>query len=357
MRHYRILQFSRALLASVLALTIMAGEAHAQSLFDTLFGSAKSAPTPNGYDRQPNRLTAPNGFGSVGVNNGAPYTLRQMPQPRRQNGDDDDDQSRASVGDGGRGHRTVCVRMCDGYYWPVSFSAPRSKFYRDATVCQSSCGTEAKLFHYPASGGQIEDAIDLTGRVYSRLPTAFKYRRALVQGCVCRPAPWSAAEMDRHRVYALNDEAAASSGASANAAGKATPTKGASRPVPQPSGPDANVLVSDAKEDRPDMSQQDMSKQDKSKQDTPRKPAVAASVQPEPTLAQGPRGRPLARVVRDEPTVATTRPAERARRTSIVTQQRLAPAPIPAASAGGSLWGAPSASKYTWPGDAPARVR
>ena len=44
--------------------------------------------------------------------------------------------------------------------------------------------------------------VDLTGMAYSTLPNAFKYRKTLVEGCRCRPQPWSEAELQRHRAYA-----------------------------------------------------------------------------------------------------------------------------------------------------------
>ena len=160
----------------------LATPVQAQSFFETLFGGSKPAyPQPNTY-RDPNRLLPPGAMPSTGISGSAPYGIRQMPQPRR-SGDDDDGAGHRS-NDRGRSYRTVCVRMCDGFYWPVSFSAPRSRLYRDASVCSSSCGSEAKLFHFPSNGGQIDDAVDLTGRVYSRLPNAFKYRKSLV---VCPP--------------------------------------------------------------------------------------------------------------------------------------------------------------------------
>ena len=37
---------------------------------------------------------------------------------------------------------------------------------------------------------------------YAALPNAFKYRKTLVEGCRCRPQPWSEAELQRHRGYA-----------------------------------------------------------------------------------------------------------------------------------------------------------
>ena len=45
-------------------------------------------------------------------------------------------------------------------------------------------------------------AVDLTGMTYGSLANAFKYRKTLVEGCRCRPQPWSQSEAERHRGYA-----------------------------------------------------------------------------------------------------------------------------------------------------------
>lgn len=104
-------------------------------------------------------------------------------------------------------YRTVCVRLCDGYYWPITFAAGRDRFYQDARACAAGCGAEARLF-YHATTAEMASAVDLTGRAYARLPTAFLYRKALIPGCACRPDPWSPAERERHRSYARAEAAA-----------------------------------------------------------------------------------------------------------------------------------------------------
>lgn len=107
-------------------------------------------------------------------------------------------------------YRTVCVRHCDGYYWPISYAASRGRFYRDAGVCRESCASEASLYYHPVAGDP-GNMVDLTGRSYRSLPTAFRYREALVEGCKCKPEPWSESEVERHRVY--TQDAAADDGA------------------------------------------------------------------------------------------------------------------------------------------------
>ena len=309
----------------------------AQSFLETLFGSPKQAmPLPNSY-RTPNRLLPPGSMQPSGINGAQPYTVRQMPQSRQ--GTDDEDGAAARANDQSRGYRTVCVRMCDGFYWPVSFSTPRSRLYRDATVCSSSCGAEAKLFHFASNGGQIDDAVDLTGRVYGRLPNAFKYRKALVQGCTCRPEPWSDAAVNRHRVYALND---------GTASGNANPpTRSAEYAVPAPSGAQQNAMVSDAKDATSTATSTDAAPN----------PANASTV--ETTNTRG------SSTARSEPPVSidevkSKAPAKARRVVASTLPQRAKVPSYPAASpqtASGSFWGNGQASKYSWPGDAPVRVR
>jgi len=103
---------------------------------------------------------------------------------------------------GGGTYRTLCVRTCDGFYWPISHGVSRGRFYQDAKTCQASCGTEARLFYQFAGETDPEAMVDLTGRAYTQLPNALRYRKALVDGCGCKPAPWSAAEAARHNQYA-----------------------------------------------------------------------------------------------------------------------------------------------------------
>lgn len=99
------------------------------------------------------------------------------------------------------GYKTMCVRLCDGFYWPISSSTSRGRFGHDADICSSSCESESKLFYLPANGDPAE-MVDLQGRSYSKLPTAFKYRKAMDDSCRCKPRPWDKTELERHRRYA-----------------------------------------------------------------------------------------------------------------------------------------------------------
>jgi hypothetical protein len=91
--------------------------------------------------------------------------------------------------------RTVCVRTCDGFFFPVSFAATQSRFEADENICRRTCpGTEAQLFTYPNPGGSMEQATSTTGQPYKQLANAFKYQTQFVKDCSCKPANMSWAQ-------------------------------------------------------------------------------------------------------------------------------------------------------------------
>jgi hypothetical protein len=118
----------------------------------------------------------------------------------RQRGGWDDDEDRPQHG---ATFRTVCVRLCDGYYFPVSFAVTPDRLERDAKVCASRCGSQGRLFVHDNPGGSPETMVDLAGRPYQQLKTAFLYRTEYVASCTCQPQPWEAASQERHRGYVL----------------------------------------------------------------------------------------------------------------------------------------------------------
>jgi Protein of unknown function (DUF2865) len=108
---------------------------------------------------------------------------------------------------GNGNHRTVCVRLCDGYFWPVSFSTDSDNFDRDKRVCEKSCGSsQTRLFVHDNPGQDIDQMVDLKGVPYTKLRTAFLFRTSYDQSCKCNAHPWEQASKDRHRIYALEAE-------------------------------------------------------------------------------------------------------------------------------------------------------
>jgi len=91
--------------------------------------------------------------------------------------------------------RTVCVRTCDGAYFPISFATSQARFADDERTCKAQCpAAEATLFAYRNPGEDINQAVSTNGQPYSALPNAFKYRTEFNPSCACKPAGQSWAD-------------------------------------------------------------------------------------------------------------------------------------------------------------------
>ena len=91
--------------------------------------------------------------------------------------------------------RTICVRTCDGYYYPISFATTPERFRDDEQTCQRTCpAAEVSLYTYHNPGEEVTQAVSLSGHSYSELPTAFSYRKAVNPTCSCRKPGESWAE-------------------------------------------------------------------------------------------------------------------------------------------------------------------
>ena len=76
------------------------------------------------------------------------------------------------------GGQAYCVRTCDGRYFPISASDSQSR----AASCNSFCpASDTKIVY----GSSIDNAATESGKPYSELPNAFRYRNELVAGCTC----------------------------------------------------------------------------------------------------------------------------------------------------------------------------
>jgi hypothetical protein len=103
-------------------------------------------------------------------------------------------------------YRTVCVRSCDGAYFPVSFATVPARFPDDEKTCKALCpATEATLFSYRNPGEDMNQAVSVNGQPYTALPNAFRFRQEFNPSCACK-APgqtWSEA------LKSIDDRAAA----------------------------------------------------------------------------------------------------------------------------------------------------
>lgn len=84
-------------------------------------------------------------------------------------------------------YRTVCVRSCDGYYFPISFATVQSRFADDERACKNQCpAADANLYTYRNPGEDMNQAVSISGQPYTSLPNAFHYRQSFNPNCTCK---------------------------------------------------------------------------------------------------------------------------------------------------------------------------
>jgi Protein of unknown function (DUF2865) len=139
-------------------------------------------------------------------------------------------------------YRTLCVRSCDGYYFPISYSTVPGKFAEDEQICRRMCpAAEVTLFSHRNPGEDVATAVSGTGRRYAEMPNAFSYRKQYNAACSCRLPGQSWAEavrqsedqtLERGDVVVTEERARQLSQPRFDAQGK---------PVPRPTGTSTNA--------------------------------------------------------------------------------------------------------------------
>jgi hypothetical protein len=145
-------------------------------------------------------------------------------------------------------YSTLCVRTCDGFYFPISYATTPKNFAQDERICEARCpGAEAHLYYHRVDGQEAEDMVSLTGVPYRSLPTAFLYRRTdrpQPKSCGCGAVDYSAIG------ETPSDEANPSAGQPASSPQPDIMTVGEpprpAKPVETPSVPEQATPASDA---------------------------------------------------------------------------------------------------------------
>ena len=101
------------------------------------------------------------------------------------------------------GSYAVCVRTCDGSFFPVSYSGAGSRADSLEDVCRALCpNADMALYSFPF-GGTIDEAASPTGEPYANLPNAGKFEKTYDPSCSCRRKgqTWAEALADAEARY------------------------------------------------------------------------------------------------------------------------------------------------------------
>ncbi|WP_156453366.1 DUF2865 domain-containing protein [Polycladidibacter hongkongensis] len=84
------------------------------------------------------------------------------------------------------GYRTMCVRRCDGLYFPVNDSASPADFAEDQNLCASMCpAAQTELYVYRNGSESEQDMRSLTGVPYGNHPQAYRFQTGDAPSCSC----------------------------------------------------------------------------------------------------------------------------------------------------------------------------
>ena len=85
--------------------------------------------------------------------------------------------------------RPVCVRLCDGFFFPVSPFQGSGAIASEEATCAGLCpDAPTALYFLPAGSDKIEDAASTSGERYTALPTSLRYRTTRDGACACHRA-------------------------------------------------------------------------------------------------------------------------------------------------------------------------
>jgi hypothetical protein len=117
---------------------------------------------------------------------GIPSAPETQPQPGTGPYDDnarESDEEQKAHG----GSQAVCVRTCDGGFFPLSISARNADHEQLTNLCQALCPNATVAVYTRAPSNQIDTAVSLDGEPYSEMPNALKFQKTFDPSCTCKP--------------------------------------------------------------------------------------------------------------------------------------------------------------------------
>ncbi len=84
------------------------------------------------------------------------------------------------------GSEAICVRQCDGGFFPVSYSARHGSLQELNELCQAQCPNAQAMVYTKSLWRDVETAVSIEGEPYSALPNALKFQKQRVPACSCK---------------------------------------------------------------------------------------------------------------------------------------------------------------------------
>jgi hypothetical protein len=84
------------------------------------------------------------------------------------------------------GSQAVCVRTCDGGFFPLNYSAKRTDSQTLTELCQALCPNVETAVYTRSPSREIQSAVSLDGVPYVEMQNALKYQKVFDASCTCK---------------------------------------------------------------------------------------------------------------------------------------------------------------------------
>jgi hypothetical protein len=112
--------------------------------------------------------------------------------------------------EGGRlgGSTAICVRDCDGGFFPAGFYANSANLEDLDRLCKALCPNASVKLYTRSQWRNLDDAVSIDGARYSEHPNALKFQTSYDPSCGCKPPnkSWSEALADAEAILAARYE-------------------------------------------------------------------------------------------------------------------------------------------------------
>ncbi|QBR70865.1 hypothetical protein CU048_05765 [Beijerinckiaceae bacterium] len=100
------------------------------------------------------------------------------------------------------GSQAVCVRECDGGFFPLNVSAREGDPSQLEDLCEALCPNTPVRVYTRSPHNEIATAVSLSGDAYANLPNALAFQKRFDPACTCKPPgqSWAEALLGAERV-------------------------------------------------------------------------------------------------------------------------------------------------------------
>lgn len=102
------------------------------------------------------------------------------------------------------GSQAICVRSCDGGFFPLSYTAKNSNLDDLNGLCKALCPNAEVKLYTRAPWKDVNEAVSIDGEPYPDHPNALKFQKTYDSSCGCKPPnqSWAEALADAERILA-----------------------------------------------------------------------------------------------------------------------------------------------------------